>query len=410
MISTVIAKPTKRCNADCLYCSTPPDGKSKWSVDDFKRYFDKLAPKLSGQAVWLWHGGEPMLMGPDFYHQAYEHARVQLPQIRFSMQSNILLYNTARWKEVLETVFKRSISSSYDPDELNRTMNGSAPKFHKIFFDKLEKMIDDGFRPSVIGTYTEETAHLGVALYERTRERGARAHSLRFNYRYPVGRVFEQGEAIKPSTYGQMLLDVYDRWIVDNPPFMITPLDEMLGKVIGTEGSRCPWTNSCGGRFLSIDPDGSTHNCAEFSSLGNSLSETGREDIYTYGNLKDRTVDELLASPAASDMRRRRVDVPQSCRTCRHFGECEGGCARDSALYDNGMGGKFYYCESWIMVFDRIKQSVLSGEADAVIRDKFKRDPEQARAALSGARPPEHTGKLKVVSFQRKPKAEAAHV
>lgn len=407
MISTVIAKPTKLCNADCLYCSTPPDGKGKWSLDDFKRYFDDLAPKMSGQAVWLWHGGEPMLMGPDFYHRAYEHARQALPQIRFSMQSNILGYSTGRWKELLETVFKRSISSSYDPDEINRTMKGSATRFHKIFFQKLDLMLADGFRPSVIGTYTEESAALGVELYERSKAQGNAAFSLRFNYRYPVGRAYGEGEAISPQTYGQMLLDVYNRWIVDNPPFMITPLDEMLGKVIGTEGSRCPWTNSCGGRFLSIDPDGSVYNCAEFGSLGASLVEEGLVDPYKYGNLNGQTVEELLASPAASDMRRRRVDVPQTCRTCRHFNECEGGCARDSALYGRGMGGKFYYCESWIMVFDRIKESVLSGEADVVIREKFKRDPDVVRAAISGASPPEHQGAIRVVSFLRKPKGSA---
>ena len=401
MISTVIAKPTKLCNADCQYCSTPPDGRGKWSLDDFKRYFDAVAPRLSGQAVWLWHGGEPMLMGPDFYWKAYEHARQACPQIRFSMQTNILAYSTSQWKEILESVFKRSVSTSYDPDELNRTMKGSAERFHRVFFAKLDQMLADGFRPSVIGTYTEESSPLALSLYERSLARGREAFSLRFNYRYPVGRAYGEGEAISPQTYGSMLLRIYDRWIKDNPPFMITPLDEMLGKVIGTEGSRCPWTNSCGGRFLSIDPDGSVYNCAEFGSLGASLSEMGQPDPYRYGNLNSHTVEQLLASPAASDMRRRRVDVPQSCRTCRHFEQCEGGCARDSALYGRGMGGKFYYCDSWMMVFDRIKESVLSGEADAVIRDKFKRDPETARAALMVQQAPSPTGAIRVASVVR---------
>lgn len=402
MISTVIAKPTKLCNADCLYCSTPPDGKGKWRLEDFKRYFDAVAPRLAGQAVWLWHGGEPMLMGPEFYWKAYEHARQSHPQIRFSMQSNILGYSTARWKEILESVFKRSISSSYDPDELNRTMKGSATRFHRVFFEKLELMLADGFKPSIIGTYTEESAALGLRLYEKSLAKGDQAFSLRFNYRYPVGRSFGEGEAIKPSTYGRMLLEVYDRWIKDNPPFMITPLDEMLGKVIGTEGSRCPWTNSCGGRFISIDPDGSVYNCAEFGSLGQSLVEEGQADPYKYGNLKDQGVDALLASPAAMDMRRRRVDLPMDCKSCRHFNECEGGCARDAALYGRGLGGKFYYCESWMMVFDRIKESVMSGEADAVIRDKFKRDPALIRAALESQRPATSQGLIKVISFQRR--------
>ncbi len=409
MISTVIAKPTKLCNADCKYCSTPPDGQGKWSLDDFKRYFDAVAPKLSGQAVWLWHGGEPMLMGPDFYWKAHEHAVEQIPQIRFSMQTNILAYGP-KWKDLLATAFRRSVSTSYDPDELNRTVKGSAIKFHSIFFQKFEEMLDDGFRPSLIGTYTGASASKALELYERNKSRLGREVSLRMNYRYPVGRVFGEGEAISPEAYGEMLVEVYNRWIRDNPPFMVTPLDEMLGKVVGTEGSRCPWTKSCGGRFLSIDPDGSVYNCAEFGSLGQSLSEAGQADPYRYGNLKENGVEDLLGSKAAMDMRRRRVDLPADCQSCRHFEHCEGGCARDAALYGRGMGGKFYYCHSWIRVFDRIKESIRTGEADALIRDKYQRDPETVRAALATERAPAPTGAIRIVRWSARGEGERSHV
>ena len=40
---------------------------------------------------------------------------------------------------------------------------------------------------------------------------------------------------------------------------------------------------------------------------------------------------------------------------------------RDAELYGRGLGGKFYYCESWKAVFDRIKESIKSGEAKNVI-------------------------------------------
>ncbi|MEM6903272.1 MAG: radical SAM protein, partial [Pseudomonadota bacterium] len=92
MISTVIAKPTKVCNAACTYCSAPPDGVPKWSIDDFKRYFDRLAPHLTDQAYIIWHGGEPMLLGAEFYEQAGEYARHQHPNVNFSIQTNLLSY------------------------------------------------------------------------------------------------------------------------------------------------------------------------------------------------------------------------------------------------------------------------------------------------------------------------------
>lgn len=54
---------------------------------------------------------------------------------------------------------------------------------------------------------------------------------------------------------------------------------------------------------------------------------------------------------------------------------------RDVVLYERGIGGKFMYCRSWKMVFDRIKQSILSGEADRLLRSRDV-NPEDARARV----------------------------
>lgn len=51
------------------------------------------------------------------------------------------------------------------------------------------------------------------------------------------------------------------------------------------------------------------------------------------------------------------------------------GCARDSALYNNGLYGKFHYCQTWKMVFSRIKESILLGQADNII-EKYGQNPE----------------------------------
>ncbi|MEO0393927.1 MAG: radical SAM protein [Pseudomonadota bacterium] len=370
MISTVITKPTKVCNAACTYCSAPPDGVPKWSIDDFKRYFDRLAPYLSEQAYLIWHGGEPMLMGPDFYEEAWVYARDLKPEINFSIQTNLLSYNSKRWYDVFRDIFKGSISTSFDPDETNRIYKGSAPLYTRLFYKRLEEVLDDGFYPKVISTYTEETAHLADGAYTRNMTYGDKAPDMRFNYRYPAGRDSGNGEMISPKDYGEMLLKLYDRWIVDLPVFTITPLDEMLKKVIALEVSRCPWTRSCGGHFLGLEPNGDTYNCSEFADLG--------DPEFKFGNLNEQTVPELMKSRAAAMIRRRRVNLPMDCTTCRHFSECEGGCMRDAVLYNHGLGGKFHYCQSWKMVFDRIKETVRNGEADDAVR-KYGLDPDEVR-------------------------------
>lgn len=375
IVHTVIIKPTKQCNADCSYCSAPPDGERVWRVADFQRYFDKLAPYLAERSVLIWHGGEPMLLGPDFYRACFAYARAQKPEIRFALQSNLLLYDSAKWRTVFTEIFDGQISSSFDPDERNRTIRGSTEAYSKQFYTVMDAVIDDGFRPLVIGTYTQTTWPYAMAMYERSLAAGDRGFSLRFNYRFPAGRDVGMGEMLTPETYGQMLLALYDRWIVDLPAFTITPLDQMFLKVAGREGNRCPWTRSCGGRFLEIEPNGDVYNCGEFADLDDAPQ-------WRFGNLREQELSEMFASRPSTLIRRRRVDLPLDCQSCRHFGECEGGCMRDAVLYEHGLGGKFHYCHSWMMVFDRIKASIRSGEADGLLR-RYGLDPVAVRAGVA---------------------------
>ncbi len=359
MISTVILKPTCACNADCEYCASPPDGEGAWTFDDFRLFFNRLAPHLAERVVLLWHGGEPMLLGPDFYRRCFDHATRAKSEIRFSIQTNLLLYDSRRWRDVFADIMAGSISTSFDPGSTLRTLKGDPVAYRTRFLRSLDAVLGDGFRPLVIGTYGEEDVPLAQAMYDLSLSHGSRAFDLRFNYRYPAGRAAGEGEAISPGTYGAMLIGLYERWVREVPRFSLTPLDLMVKRVAGLEDGRCPWTRQCGGRFLSIEPNGNVHNCAEFADLG--------DPGYRFGNLRAESVPELLASEAAVQARRRRIEIPCECVACRHFAECEAGCMRDAVLFGHGADGRFHYCAAWKLVFDRIKESILSGEADDLI-------------------------------------------
>lgn len=375
-IYVVIAKPTRLCNADCSYCSSPPleqRGKSsepEWTIENFKEYFDKVYPYLANGAVWIWHGGEPMLMGVAFYEQAHQYALEKMKKegrnVYFSMQSNLLGYNK-KWYKTFSEVFQGSVSTSFDADETQRTIKGNTTTYGKVFRRVLNEVIEDGFRPMVIGVYTEETAPLMHKMYDWSLSLGEKGFPLRFNYCHPTGRIESGGEAIKPHTYGKSLIELYNRWIKDVPDFTITPLDQMFKKVIGIDGEgHCPWTKKCGGRFIEIEPNGDVYNCADFADLG---------EKYRFGNLNSSvSLIEMLNTKPAIQIRRRASIVPMSCQNCEHFDDCEGGCMRDATLYEHGLYGKFHYCESWKMVFTRIKESILSGEADKII-EKYGCDP-----------------------------------
>lgn len=373
-INTVIMKPTKKCNADCTYCCAPPDGERPWSFEIFQGYFDKLRAHLSPAALILWHGGEPMLLGPEYYERAYEYARGHIPDVQFSMQTNLLLYNPRRWQRVFAEVFKGSLSTSFDPDMGSRTLKGSAQAYASHFKRKLESVLADGFRPLVIGTYSDETIHLAHDMYDQSLALGEDGFGIRVNYMHPSGRVSGSGARIAPELYGEVLLELYERWLADAPSFVVTPLNLMFQRVAGLDAGHCPWTRQCGGRFLGIEPNGDVYNCSEYADL--------KDKTFCFGNLGRQDVADLLASRPAVMIRRRAAQLPSTCMSCRHFAECEGGCSRDATLFDRGVLGKFYYCISWKMVFDRIKQSIRSGEADRLLL-RYRVDPGRIRERLA---------------------------
>lgn len=383
-IYVVIAKPTRVCNADCSYCSSPPlsemgqDWEPEWSMEKFKKYFDKVYPMMGDESYWIWHGGEPMLMQPDFYIKAYEYVqekvRVHGRRVYFSMQSNLLGYNE-KWKKVFEEVFYGSVSTSFDPDEKQRTIKGNPQTYSRVFKRAYQKVLDDGFRPLIIGVYDEQKAPLMHDMYDWSLSMGEKSFPLRFNYCHPTGRFESGGEVIKPETYGKYLIEIFDRWIKDNPNFIVTPLDQMFKKVIGIDGEgHCPWTRKCGGRFIGIEPNGDVYNCTDFADMGNE---------FCFGNLETDSMIDIMASKPATYIKRRSVQVPLSCRECEHFDDCEGGCARDAALYEHGLYGKFHYCKSWKMVFARIKEAIINGEADKLI-ERYGYSPESVKAIVRG--------------------------
>ena len=356
----VIIKPTKSCNADCSYCCAPSDGAPKWTDEEFRQVFDMLEQRLHPTATFLWHGGEPMLLGPQFYQKAYEYACTRLSGVRFAMQSNMLSYGT-RWKTVFEKVFKGKISTSWDPDGQCRSIKGNQELYSRVFQAKMEMLLNDGWHPNVIATFTDETIHLTHDAYNKALEssKNERPYDIRLNYRYPAGRVSNTGPAIKPDTYGRYLTQIYNRWIMDCPDFLVTPLDQMLMKVAGAEAGRCPWSKNCTGRIIEIEPNFDVYNCGEFADIG--IEE------FRFGNLLKDGINACLNSKAANSLAQRRYRHPKDCRQCTHYHECEGGCMRDSVLYGGGLYGKFHYCESWKAVFSRIKESILNGEADKIL-------------------------------------------
>src|SRR5437870_5608966 len=71
----IVIQPTPFCNIDCRYCYLPQrTDTTRLAFSVISNLFRKLfASHLIGTSlVVVWHAGEPLVMGVDFYERAFE--------------------------------------------------------------------------------------------------------------------------------------------------------------------------------------------------------------------------------------------------------------------------------------------------------------------------------------------------
>src|SRR4051812_26213963 len=96
-VGTVVIQPTAFCNIDCSYCYLPDrNNKHVLAQSTVTRLFTELFASgwASPQVTVIWHAGEPLIVPPAFYREAFETIERLRPAsvtIRHSFQTNGML-------------------------------------------------------------------------------------------------------------------------------------------------------------------------------------------------------------------------------------------------------------------------------------------------------------------------------
>ena len=103
-MATVIFKPTEACNSRCVYCDVvrkKPRAPATMPLETLELFFRRINEYLleqdREQMQILWHGGEPLLLGPDYFRRAIEFQNRRCPatrgRIQHTLQSNLTLFS-----------------------------------------------------------------------------------------------------------------------------------------------------------------------------------------------------------------------------------------------------------------------------------------------------------------------------
>jgi len=359
---TLLLKSTKKCNATCTHCSAIKNKQRNLTLEDAKNIIDKVAKYVFGRCSLIFHGGEPMLMGVDFYKELIEYIENKYPnKFTYAMQSNFLLYNK-EWFELISK-YKIGMSTSYDFYSDIRNLGGNVKKYYDIWYKNIKQFQKDmseylntDFYPYVINIVNKQNHKKIKEIYEIAKKE---KFNIRHNYFYKVGRGDKNSEKyyIEPEDYGKFLVDMFNLWIndalagnIDINFFKVYPSSYFVEKVISIDngGHMCPWLNTCGGTFLAIEPTGVFYNCSEMADING----------FPYGNIFEiDDLKEIILTENFQKIYQRRRKLPKECLSCKYYKYCQGGCMRDSYINERNFGnlyGKTWACKAWYMIFEEV--------------------------------------------------------
>jgi uncharacterized protein len=378
---TLLIKPSgSDCNVDCTYCfykSRAPQvgtGRQRMSAE----VLDKLIKDYLGlrfpMSGFAWQGGEPTLMGLDFYRRAVELQKkygVVGQEVGNSLQTNALLLDNAEWCRFLhESKFLVGISID-GPRELHdhyrldlgghgtweRVMRAlDRCKEHKVEFNTLTLV------NHLTGDHPDEVFDFLVGL------------GVRYLQFIPCVEVDPQtgglaGFSVAPQQYGSFLCRTFDRWLAFGPQRLsIRDFDSILGYCLSGRHTICTFDRQCS-QYVVIEHTGDVFPCDFFV-----------EPRWRLGNILETPMEQIAAGAQKKAFARIKQGLTNKCLVCRHLALCRGGCLKDRlSLAPEGRieaqgphAGQSYFCESYRQFFDyalpRFMQIAAQIRAGSLVR------------------------------------------
>jgi uncharacterized protein len=369
--SHIMAKPSGSvCNIDCKYCfylekeKLYPEAGKNWRMSDevLEGYVSSYIEAQDVPEVnFAWQGGEPTLMGIDFYRRAVQlqHQYADGKRITNALQTNGILLDD-EWGEFLHEqnfLVGLSIDGPREFHDHYRVDKGQSPTFdrvvaglealkkHEVEFNTLtvlqnhnvtEPLLVYNFLKSIgsrfmqfipiVERIAEEPAEDGLELIGPGFAGGAKVS------RWSVGAL----------QYGQFLCRVFDEWVRrDVGDYFVQMFDVALGSWVGQSSSLCIFAETCG-KALIIEHNGDIYSCDHYVYPD-----------YRLGNVLDESIRDMVDGPAQTRFGQDKADtLPGFCRSCDFRFACNGGCPKHRfTRTPDGEAGLNYLCKGYKTFF-----------------------------------------------------------
>jgi uncharacterized protein len=365
----VLAKPSgATCNLACSYCFfldkelLYPNSKFRMTEDVLENYIRQLIEThRSEQVTVAWQGGEPTLMGIDYYRKAIEYQnKYRKPGMTFenTMQTNGTLLND-EWCEFLKEnnyLIGLSLDGPRHLHDAHRVDKGGAPTFDKVMRG-LRLLQKHGVEYNILTTVNRINADHPREVYCFLRDE---VGTEWIQFIPVIERVSPDGfnltqvgdhvspRSVRPEQFGRFLIQVFDEWVHHDVGKMFVQTFEagLRNWMRLPTSGMCVFEKTCG-YGLALEHNGDLYSCDHFV-----------EPDYLLGNIKEEHMLEMVGSEVQHKFGQDKFDtLPKYCLECPVLFACNGECPKNRFINTpDGQPGLNYLCAGYKAFFQRVDE------------------------------------------------------
>lgn len=350
-VSILIKPASSACNLACKYCfyhtiaehrETPNFGMmSEQTLEGLVRETIRYA---DGFAAFAFQGGEPTLVGLDFYKKAVELQKkynTKGLEIQNTIQTNGTLIDE-EWAAFLgrnKFLVGLSIDGARSVNDFCRLTRSGESIFGKLMntvrlFEKYKVDFN------IVSVVTAKTVDKISETYHFFREKGFRY--LQFIPCLDEDIDTRSDYSLTPEAYGRFLCKLFDLWYEDfsyGGQIDIRLFSNYAQMAAGYAPEECGMCGKCT-TYFAVEANGNVYPCDFYTT-----------DEWLLGKVEDG-FEMLYHSEKSYRFMQESLEKPLKCQNCRHLALCRGGCRRWRDTQGTGELGVHYLCPAYEMFFE----------------------------------------------------------
>lgn len=360
-LSTILIKPAgPDCNLDCGYCFYLEKNhlysetqKHRMNLHTLEILIKQALQQSTGPVSFGWQGGEPTLMGLQFYKKVVDYQRRYGfgRKIGNSLQTNGILIDQDWLNFLKEYNFLVGLSldgPEHIHDRYRQFRNGS-PSWKQVT-EKAKLMLEDNVAVNALSVVSDYSVKFPEEIYNFHKSLG-----LMYMQFIPVVESDVRNPNVAASysvdqySYGEFLCKIFDCWQADFKNGVVATsvrhIDSIFHTYIGQEAPECTMLKQCGD-YIVVEHNGDVYSCDFFV-----------EPDWKLGNLNNADLLIMLNSENQEKFSKLKSAVPTKCLECQWLSRCYGGCTKDR-IRDRRDNGISHFCEAYKMFFQHADEKL----------------------------------------------------